>query len=273
MLCPVGGSYLIVTSGRTGSSILAHALQRTGLHGNPDEHLTVTEIDGWAVRLGVRSPLRGGSMVAYLDALRTRTSSSGGGFGTKLHTAAIPMVARFLAEEPGAPDGDAAVLLGWAFPDTSVIWSRRRDRVAVAISMWRAETTGAWARPSGTTDAEPVLDPSNEQISELHRLLHLTDLSIPGVLARAGLPVHEVVYEDLVEDWDGTIVAVRRFLGEEGSISPPPPPTLARQAGAGTEAAIDRWVAATDGCAACDHPGSMSSSLVKDETCIRYSSS
>jgi len=246
--------YLIVTSGRTGSSILAHALQRTGRHGTPDEHLTVPEIDEWADRLGVPSPRQGGSMIGYLHALRAATASPDGGFGTKLQTSAIPMVARCLAGEPDAPSDDAAVLLGWAFPDTVVLWSRRRDRVAVAVSTWRARATGSWARPVTDAVEESHLDPSIEEISELHRLLHLTDMSIPGVLARAQLPVHEVVYEDLVADWDGSLVAIRRFLGEEGAIPPAPPPTLARQAGARTESSIRRWVTATGGCAACGHP-------------------
>lgn len=246
--------YVIVTSGRTGSAILAHALAGTGRHGAPDEHLTAGDMDAWSERLGVRSPLHGGSMMVYLDALRSATSSPGGGFGTKLHTSAIPMVARLLAREPGAPS-DAAALLRWAFPDTVVLWSRRRDRVAGAVSRWRAQTTGTWARAAGTSRSEPVVEPSVTEISELHRLLHLTDLSVPGVLARARLPFHEVVYEDLVADWAGSVAAVRRFLGEDGVIAPVPPPTLARQSGNRTEDTIARWIAATGGCSACGRPG------------------
>ena len=246
--------YLIVTSGRTGSSILAHALQQTGRHGTPDEHLTVGDMDGWASRLGVPSPLQGGSMVAYLAAVRTSSASSNGGFGTKLHTSAIPMMGRFLAAEPDAPSEDPATLLAWAFPDSVVIWSRRRDRVAVAVSGWRARGSGAWAQAANASSpAAPAATevPSVEEISEVHRALHVTDLSIPGVLARAQMPVHEVVYEDLVSDWVGSLDAVRRFLGEEGAIPPSAPPTLARQADARTDAIIDRWIEATGGCEPC----------------------
>lgn len=255
-------TYLIVTSGRTGSSILAHALAATGTLGAPDEHLTVPDIEGWAQRVGVASPLRGGSVLAYLDALRAATSTPGGGFGTKLHTSAIPLVARLLAREPGAPDGDAAALLAWALPDAKVVWSRRRDRVAGAVSTWRARATGAWARPVGAAAPEPDDEPTVEEVSELHRLLHLTDLSVPGVLARTGLPTLEVVYEDLVADWDRRLAEVRRFLGDRPD-GPTPRPPLARQAGPRSAATVARWVAATGGCAACGRLPEATASAVQ----------
>ena len=258
--------YLIVTGGRTGSSLLAHALAGTGRHGTPDEHLTVPDIDGWAERLGVRSPVQGGSMLGYLDALRARTASPGGGFGTKLHSSAIPLVARCLAVEPDAPSADASALLAWAFPGSVVLWSRRRDRVAGAVSMWRARQTGAWAQPAGAAVDEPAVEPSTTAISELHRSMHVADLSVPGVLARAGFPVHEVVYEDLVADWSAVLVDALTFLDAGGPVDPRSvaapdlvaPPTLARQSGERSAATIERWVAATGGCAACGHPGAAS---------------
>jgi trehalose 2-sulfotransferase len=253
MLRRVISPYLIVTSGRTGSSILADALASTGRHGTPHEHLTVPGIELWSDRLGVASPLEGGSMIAYLDELRARTSTPGGGFGTKLHTPAIPLVTRCLASEPDAPGDDAATLLSWAFPDAVVLLSRRRDRVAAAVSRWRAQTTGDWIRPAGQGLDEPDLEVPLEEISEIHRLLHLADLRAAAILATAQLPVHEVFYDDLVADWDATLVAARLFLGEEGPIPPTAPPTLARQSGDRTRADIERWVAATGGCAACGH--------------------
>jgi LPS sulfotransferase NodH len=229
-------------------------LARTGVHGTPDEHLAVPDVDAWAERLDVASPLTGGSMRTYLDALRAATATPNGAFGTKLHTAALATVTRALAREPGAPEGSAA-LLRWAFPDTAVVWSRRHDRVRVAFSLWQARATEAWARPADAPrapapDGDPA-PPPHDEISELHRLLHVTDVSVRALLDRAGMPVHEVVYEDLVARWDDEVLATRRFLGEHDARGPVPPPTLARQSGDRTDALVERWVAATGGCPAC----------------------
>ena len=269
-LCHAGAvprPYLIVTTGRTGSALLAHALAGTGRHGTPDEQLTGPDIDRWSDQLRVRSPLKGGSMLAYLDALRAQTSTPNGGFGTKLHSWAIPIVLRALATEPDAPSSDPGALLAWAFPGSVVLWSRRRDRVAGAVSLWRARQTGAWAQPAGSVLEESTDEPTIAEISELHRSLHLADLSVPGVLGRADFPVHEVVYEDLIVDWSSVLVDAFAFVDDDdddevgGGPDGGPvvaPPTLAKQSGVRTGETIARWVRATGGCPACGHPATTS---------------
>ena len=138
--------------------------------------------------------------------------------------------------KPAGEGGRAARLEG-LLPGLRYVRVVRRDKVAQAISLWKAIQTAAWR---GGTPEEAAAHPPvyhREAIDHLVAQLTRQELGWQAYFERARAAPHPVVYEEFVEDYAGTLERVLAFLGIEpgaGGVGEPP---LARQA----DAASQEW--------------------------------
>lgn len=217
--------YVIASTPRTGSTLLARTLWDTGRVGAPKEYLNPTQVRDWEVRLGnpesrlLHRALRGPAVAlagrgAWSDArlrqhlrrVRERRSS-GGWFGLKLHHHHLEQW--FL--RPGR-DVDA-----W-LPAAIWIRMRREDRLGQALSWVRARQTGAWAAHRRGWSV-PVYRRSAIQrtMDEISRHEAAWDAFL------AGREVHDVTYEALARRFEPTVQGVLEALGVQDARVPAAP--------------------------------------------------
>lgn len=204
-------SLVIATDYRSGSTLLAESLTGAGGYGVPLEYLQRGARERRFARFAAHSP---GDYLA--NVIQRRTSSSGV-FGIKLFW----------------PEASAVQQL----PDPTVIWLRRGDVVAQAVSTWTALVTGVW-RSAASVESDVPYDRS--RLTALVGMHWHHDMSWKQALADT--TVIEASYEHLAADPTGETEAIisalkRRGMPPEG---PVPEPRLARQASPRSRALAER---------------------------------
>lgn len=198
--------YLLAVTPRCGGTLLAMALWRTGALGAPLEYLNLPRLGGLRARLG------GADLPAYLAALARWRTSPNGVFGMKV----------FLTQLLEARREDEDVLRRLA--PQAWVRLRRRDSLAQAVSLARAEQTQAWI---GTgAGAAPVY--SRALIAQKAEFLAWQDAAWDALLADAGTPVVTLWYEDIARDAAAGAAEVLGTLGLSAA-TPVILPILARQ--------------------------------------------
>ena len=209
--------YILAVTPRCGGTLLALALWRTGALGAPLEYLNLPRLAPFRARLG------GGDLPTYLAALERLRTSPNGVFGLKA------FLTQLLDRRRDHED-----LLHRLAPG-AWIHLRRRDRLAQAVSLARAERTEAWVGRE-SPGAEP--DYSRELIEEKAAFLAWQDEGWRTLLEGAGAPVVTLWYEDVAADPDA---AVRQVLAALNLRAGPAItlPRLERQ----SDALSRRWIA------------------------------
>jgi len=233
---PVGRSYVIATSPRTGSTLLSEAMSSIGHAGQPDEYfdLVPRHQQYWKERFAIAES------DCYLDRVVEASRSANGMFGFKLHWHQLPTLRTRLIESipsPEEPDHrDVLDLLRQRFPGIRFVWLRRRNKVAQAISYYRAAKSTVWRswndqrRPRNEHPAEVVYD--RAAISNFLRSVREMDESWRRVFMARKIPALVVLYEDFVERYEPTVRGIARFLGLPADEVIVPPPALIRMADA-----------------------------------------
>jgi LPS sulfotransferase NodH len=233
--------YLICSIERTGSSLLAQALFNTGLAGEPYEYFNpVLQQTSW-----MRGILQGCSLIDGLPKIIDRGTTPNQIFGAKLHWLHAKHLTNSLAGNPLPLDLEdylralSSVLPSWMWdstdfsktyillrtfvPDLRVIWMRRSNAVARAISFYRALHSGVWHRERGDMHVGcDDLQFDYQQIDKLCLLGALQNDSWARVFDELGVVPHGVLYEDLAENYETTVRGVLSFLEIAAPRIPPP---------------------------------------------------
>jgi trehalose 2-sulfotransferase len=197
-------AYAVCSTPRSGSGLLCRGLAATGELGTPLEYLNPVLREIFAERWGC-----GPGLEAYVDALHGRRTAANGVFGIKVHWAQLAAAA---AEAGVAP----AELLERVAP-AGRVRTRRGDRVAQAVSYWRAGRSGVWSLAAGVEhvdDAPYDFDGIAACYAEIERSERDWDALVPGA--------ETVAYEELASDYAGTMRRVASTLGApEVEVGPP----------------------------------------------------
>ena len=219
--------YVIATSPRTGSTLLTEALTATRQAGSPDEFFDVhpKNEQSWIDRFKIPAG------ASYIDHLVAATRTRNGAFGFKLHWHQMPALSRRLLElRPKAQEPakrPVFALLQERFPDVRFIWLIRKNRVAQAISYYRASESNIWRV---WTDNRPVLPPADKKLeysrAEIERHLRMVNNMDAGW--QRFFTAHKIrplllSYEDFVQSYERTVRQVLAFLDlpADGAIVPP----------------------------------------------------
>jgi LPS sulfotransferase NodH len=263
--------YLLCCIERTGSNLLAEALAGTGIAGRPLEYFNpVEQNQPW-----MRSILGDSGLVnGILKVLRAGTTANGV-FAAKCHWSHLRHLGMLIRREwsesertamystvrsqlPGLISEQAAyVILSPRFshlsghleayklfeshlPDIDIVWLKRRNMIARAISHFRAKQTGIWYKDSSNTGKqlrEHAYEFDLEEIHALYLIGCFQEEMWRQFFHVRGLSPHVVIYEDLVARYEPTVRGVLDFLQLEIGQSAIPQPIGMKQA----DALSDEW--------------------------------
>lgn len=227
-----GRAYFVCCDARTGSSLLAASLRATGRAGKPFEYFSKGEIDKPWLRAELRvpetTPFTG--FADWRDYIVKAGSEMGGIFAASVHFWQLPdCVATFGGGPPLAT-------LRAFFPDLRLVWLRRDNLVAQAISHHVAIATNIWnsrlapdVRPGESDRGAPY---------DFGRIDHQVESALAvqrgwrETLQGAEAITLALAYEDLAADLAGAVRRVCAHVGVDLGGLAPPSPGLEKQAGA-----------------------------------------
>jgi LPS sulfotransferase NodH len=191
-------SYLVCATPRSGSTLVCHALEETGVAGRPEEYFEALRHSGRPRRpeeyfLGVedqsirdhlgersvgsepqpRSPLWSRAAYdRYLEwAFETGTTDNGV-FGAKLMWGYFGEFVSLLRNIPACRDVPLAELLPAVFPELTFVRVVRANKVRQAVSLWKAVQTATWREDQASNKAASIEDegsPPYRSFVEAHR--------------------------------------------------------------------------------------------------------
>jgi len=222
--------YLVCATPRSGSTLLCHLLDGTGVAGHPEEYFEALQHSGLprqpveyfdrerhaniVERLAFRempgrdsrptpnplwSPETYGRYLAW--ALDQGTTPNGV-FGAKLMWGYLGDFAGLLRGIEGLAGLRVPQLFDAVFPELSYVQITRTDKVRQAVSLWKAVQTQAWRRDRDSDGAHtPRVEPvfSFRAINYLVRLLTAHDASWDAYFLGLGTEPLKVTYEELAE--------------------------------------------------------------------------
>src|SRR3954452_1177233 len=230
-------SYLVCATPRSGSTLLCHLLDQTGLAGHPEEYFEDLRHSGRPrrpheyfdrerhaniiERLAFREMPDGTEHAPnplwtpetydqYLAWVLERGTTPNGVFGAKLMWGYLGDFATLLRGIEGMAGLRVPALLGRAFPGLRYVQITREDKVRQAVSLWKAVQTQAW-RGEDRVAREPVF--SFRAVNSLVRLLTAHDASWDAYFLGLGHEPLKLTYEELAAEPQDT---VERALGHLG---------------------------------------------------------
>ncbi|MEZ0354087.1 Stf0 family sulfotransferase [Mycobacterium sp. pR1184] len=230
-------SYVIASTPRSGSSLLAAGLVATGVAGRPEEYFTPDHIASYKEDLNLPANC---SWNEYLAKVMAFATTANGVRGVKIHWRHVVSLAQAL-DVPG----DTGGVLEKLFPTAVFVNIVRADRRAQALSLFRAEATGEWFRSHGASASvrpwglymarrapgEASADltgvaPTYDQIIEIERRLDAEQAAWIDYFTTRRREILTVQYEDLDANHPGEIARVLQFLGADPAhaVGLPKPP-------------------------------------------------
>jgi LPS sulfotransferase NodH len=239
-------SYLVCATPRSGSTLLCHLLDQTGIAGRPEEYFEALTHSGRprrpeeyfeasrhaniVQRLAFREMPDADTEPAasdrwdperydrYLEWAIEQGTTGNGVFGAKLMWGYLGDFAALLRGIDGHEGLTIPQLLTRAFPNLRYVRITREDKVRQAVSLWKAVQTQAWRRDQpGAPKAQPEF--SFRAINYLVRQLTAHDASWDAYFLGLGHEPLTVTYEELAAH---TVPTVRRVLEHIGVDVPDP---------------------------------------------------
>jgi trehalose 2-sulfotransferase len=233
-------SYLVCATPRSGSTLLCHALDATGVAGHPEEYFEALHRSGLprrpheyfdpdrhaniVERLAFREMPDGAAKPSplwhpdtydrYLAWAIEQGTTPNGVFGAKLMWGYLGDFAELLRGIEGMAGRPLPELLGRAFPGLRYVQITRQNKIRQAVSLWKAVQTQAWRSEAGAhTQRQAELVFSFRAINYLVRLLTAHDASWDAYFLGLGYAPLKITYEELAESTDAVIRRVLEHLG------------------------------------------------------------
>jgi trehalose 2-sulfotransferase len=195
-------TYLLATVPRSGSTYLSHVLWRTGCLGAPLEYLNFEPAGPYG--RANRSPAEQTRL--WHSALRRRVSPNGV-FGLK----AFPLQLEALQQSNPALLRQVMRQVVPSRAGTRIVYLRRRDRTAHAISYARAMLSGVW-RKEQEHAAMAVPDYSPIAVERAGRLIDGQESAWDAMFAGLNLTALTLWYEDVVAEPARAAAEVAAYL-------------------------------------------------------------
>jgi LPS sulfotransferase NodH len=260
--------YLVCATPRSGSTLLCHLLDRTGVAGRPAEYFEALQHSGLprrpaeyfdrdrhaniVERLAFREMPAAGSRPTpnplwdpatydrYLAWALEQGTTPNGIFGAKLMWGYLGDFAQLLRGIEPLAALPVPELFSAVFPDLRYVQITRTDKVRQAVSLWKAVQTQAWRQDAGGAPAGDVeLEFSFRAINYLVRLLTAHDASWDAYFLGLGHTPLKVTYEELAEH---PAPVVRRVLDHLGIDAPEPLDLGAPRLEAQADELSEEWV-------------------------------
>jgi LPS sulfotransferase NodH len=233
-----GISYLVCATQRSGSTLLCELLNGTEVAGAPDEYFETLRSTGLprqprqyfehpdvadiAERLAPSEPGRPelpGGFEGWFHYAIQRGTTRNGVFGAKMMWNYFDDFRDRVAELPGLETLTFNQALDKVFPKLRIVFVRRRDKVAQAVSLWKAIQTQQWRNE---TDPRAVPHRGEYHYRALRYLLdelHRWDAHWEDWFHATGREPIRVIYEEFVDARAATVGRVLDAL----EVDPPEP--------------------------------------------------
>ncbi len=238
-----GISYLVCATQRSGSTLLCELLRATDVAGVPDEYFerlrdtglarqpqqyfedqTVQDIAERLTPTMSGRPEQPGEFELWFRYVLQRGTTPNGVFGAKMIWNYLDEFKLRMAELPGLGDLSFNERLDAVFPRLKIIFIRRRDKVAQAVSLWKAVQTQQWRTESesASEDADESRDVEYDYraIEYLLNELHRWDAHWEDWFHATGRDPIRVFFDEFTVSRAATIGRVLDALG----VDPPEPP-------------------------------------------------
>ena len=239
-----GISYLVCATQRSGSTLLCELLRATDVAGMPDEYFerlretglprqprqyfedpSVQDIAERLAPTVAGRPEQHGEFEAWFRYLLPLGTTSNGVFGAKMMWNYFDEFRLRATELPGMGHLTFNQTLDVVFPNLKIIFIRRRDKVAQAVSLWKAIQSQQW-RTESESDSEDVDTYESTEvrydyraIEHLRNELHRWDANWEDWFHATGREPIRVFYDEFTVSRAATIGRVLDALG----IDPPAP--------------------------------------------------
>jgi trehalose 2-sulfotransferase len=239
-----GVSYLVCATQRSGSTLLCELLRATDVAGVPDEYFerlretglprqprqyfedpSVQDIASRLTPTVPGLPEQPGEFEHWFHYVLQRGTTLNGVFGAKMMWNYLDEFRQRMAELPGLGNLSFNERLEAVFPQLKIIFMRRRDKVAQAVSLWRAIQTQQWRTESESdseqdeADEAPGVEYDYRAIEHLLNELHRWDARWEDWFHATGREPIRVFYDEFTVSRAATIGRVLDALG----VDPPAP--------------------------------------------------
>lgn len=200
-------NYFVCVSHRSGSTLLCETLEQTGIAGMPGEyfmHWQGRSHEGWSLD----------DYPAYVQRLVTELQTPNGVFSAKVMTGDDGLggvVRRVQAHEAYASLSDAEVMQHF-FPNARYIYLTRRHKVAQAVSWWKAAQNDIYHLRDDEKASDAVLEYKLDAINYLLREIIIEESAHQAFFDAVSVVPLTVVYEDFVQDMEGTLMQILDYL-------------------------------------------------------------
>lgn len=225
-------SYIICTTMRSGSTMLGSGLRETGVAGRPDEYFAppvrlpqaqVFEMEPARYREMLNQHRLAHPADQVVREIIEAGTTDNGVFGVKIHFQrpfsdfhnAVELLQACFNDRLASPHE----LFSRAFPRLSYIWLRRSDRVAQAVSLYKAIRTSEFVRVDGSSNPINAVSAEDFDFAAIRRLVDWLQSGDDGW--RAFFKRHRIEpltldYEDLAAEYESTLRSVLDYLGLSG---------------------------------------------------------
>jgi trehalose 2-sulfotransferase len=218
---PVRFRYCILSSQRSGSTLLSRMLFQTRLAGDPLELFNLRLLRLAQVQTGNQSL----TPIEFARLMELRRTSPNGVFGMKIHY--DQMLRAFQSTAPNQK------MIEFLRQQNRLFWIRRRDRLRQAISLAVATQTNSWSSEEPQKASASSVS-CFDCINSL-QAISFQDLGWEQFINIANLQARVVWYEDLISDYEKTCRLVLRDLQLETEVETVPPAPIRRQSGSANE--------------------------------------
>ena len=202
--------YVVCAVARSGSNLLTDGLRETRRAGRPKQFFLPKYEREYAAQCGLDMS----DFAAYVRGIIPATATSNEVFGFKLmgwYLQEFLERLRATAAFGGESEAQDLEMLGNAFARLQFIQIVRRNKVRQAVSRARAAQTGLWKIQEGNAaSGEPQFN--FDLIASCREDARREEMIWSQFFARIGVQPFRVEYEDLSENYAGSIAAVLKFL-------------------------------------------------------------
>jgi trehalose 2-sulfotransferase len=249
-------SYLVCATPRSGSTLLCELLRSTGVAGHPEEYFEALRATGRPRQPreyfdGLDDPVTDhlpprdpgepespdGSRRLVADALACGTTPNGV-FGAKVMWGYFADFVARVRSAPGCDVPDAATAIDALLPGVRYVRVVRDDKVAQAVSLWRALQTQQWRDDGAGAAREHRAEYSFAAIEHLVEQLVAHEAAWQAWFDSAGVTPVDVAYERVAATPAWAVAQVLGALGVEGSGDHPPDVPMRRQ----SDERSDEWI-------------------------------
>ncbi len=237
-------SYIICSMPRSGTHLLGEALQNTGRAGRPDEYFICDHDGRMENQTGNIANLYGEKTLEEFRQLVLELGSTANGvFGITIMGGYLQMIVDNFHTLPQYQNLGPYELLNTLFYNPKYIWLVRRDKVKQAVSIVKALQTNLWRKSKEMPNIRnQQLEFDYKGIEHYQKRIIAAEERWETYFKEHDIIPFKVVYEDLIDAYEQTAIAILDFLNIPTNDILFGPRQLRRQADDLTEDWIARYL-------------------------------